>query len=300
MAMRWPGPRTNSRPSATAFCAAALLHLAACVFLLTFVQLPVAPAPLDDHAVALVFAPAQSARAELPAVPTVTATTPSPAPEPPAPPEVPDAAVQSPVVPEPPARSEASEPPAVPSLSPTVDALTQPPVPPPPLPDRQPPPKPKPNKPPRMATASPPHTAPAAPTRRATAPAAAQPVPSNVSREEASAQTTSPSAPIAPAATAPAPIGADWQHELSGWLAAHKTYPDEARRRGEQGGVVLRFTVDRSGKVLDVKLVSSSFSPRLDDAAQAILRNASLPPFPATMPQERITVTMQIKYRLTD
>jgi protein TonB len=122
-----------------------------------------------------------------------------------------------------------------------------------------------------MATASPPHTAPAAPTRRATAPAAAQPVPSNVSREEASAQTTSPSAPIAPAATAPAPIGADWQHELSGWLAAHKTYPDEARRRGEQGGV-----------------------------AQAILRNASLPPFPATMPQEQITVTMQIKYRLTD
>jgi protein TonB len=142
-----------------------------------------------------------------------------------------------------------------------------------------------------MATASPPHTAPAAPTRRATAPAAAQPVPSNVSREEASAQTTSPSAPIAPAATAPAPIGADWQHELSGWLAAHKTYPDEARRRGEQGGVVLRFTVE---------LVSSSFSPRLDDAAQAILRNASLPPFPATMPQEQITVTMQIKYRLTD
>ncbi len=151
-----------------------------------------------------------------------------------------------------------------------------------------------------MATASPPHTAPVAPTRRATAPAAVQPVPSNVSREEASAQMTSPSAPNAPATTAPAPIAADWQHELGGWLAAHKTYPDEARRRGEQGGVVLRFTVDRSGKVLDVKLVSSSFSPRLDDAAQAILRNASLPPFPATMPQERITVTMQIKYRLTD
>jgi protein TonB len=151
-----------------------------------------------------------------------------------------------------------------------------------------------------MATASPPHTAPLAPKRQATAPAAAQPVPSNVSREEARAQMASSSAPIAPATTAPAPIAADWQHELGGWLAAHKTYPDEARRRGEQGGVVLRFTVDRSGKVLDVKLVSSSFSPRLDDAAQAILRNASLPPFPATMPQERITVTMQIKYRLTD
>ena len=220
--------------------------------------------------------------------------TPNPAPEPPAPPQVPDAAVQSPVVPEPLPRSEAAEPPTVPALSPTVDAITQLPVPPPP------PPRPKPNKPPGMATASPPRTAPLAPKPQATAPAAAQPVPSNVSRDEARAQTALPSAPIAPAMTAPAPIAADWQHELGGWLAAHKTYPDEARRRGEQGGVVVRFTVDRSGKVLDVKLVSSSFSPRLAVAAQAILRNASLPPFPATMPQERITVTMQIKYRLTD
>jgi outer membrane biosynthesis protein TonB len=51
---------------------------------------------------------------------------------------------------------------------------------------------------------------------------------------------------------------------------------------------------------LDVTLVSGSASPRLDDAAQAILRNASVPPFPTTMPQDRITVTVQIRYRLTD
>ncbi len=96
------------------------------------------------------------------------------------------------------------------------------------------------------------------------------------------------------------PIASDWQHALFGWLAAHKTYPDAARRRGEQGRVLLRFTVDRSGHVLDVVLLNGSGSPRLDHAAQAILRAASLPPFPAAMPQDRVTVTVQIKYRLTD
>jgi hypothetical protein len=31
-----------------------------------------------------------------------------------------------------------------------------------------------------------------------------------------------------------------------------------------------------------------------------MLRNASLPPFPAEMPQEQLTVTVQIRYRLSD
>ncbi len=114
-----------------------------------------------------------------------------------------------------------------------------------------------------------------------------------MARADAVATASTPAAP-------PAPIAIDWQRELFGWLASHKTYPDAARQRGEQGPVVLRFIVDRSGKVLEVTLVSGSGSPRLDDAAQAMLRNASLPPFPAQMPQERVTATVQIRYRLTD
>ncbi len=109
-----------------------------------------------------------------------------------------------------------------------------------------------------------------------------------------------PLANSAASAARPARIAADWQHSVLGWLAAHKTYPDEARRRGEEGRVVLRFTVDRLGKVLGVELVSGSGSPRLDDAAQAMLHNASLPPFPAEMPQDRVTATVQIRYRLTN
>jgi len=129
---------------------------------------------------------------------------------------------------------------------------------------------------------------PSAPTQETSPPAAAP-----ATQPDAAATRAAPAAPQTP-------IAADWQRELSGWLAAHKTYPDAARQRGEQGPVVLRFTVDRSGKVLEVTLVSGSGSSRLDDAALAMLRNASLPPFPATMPQERVTATVQIRYHLTD
>jgi protein TonB len=99
---------------------------------------------------------------------------------------------------------------------------------------------------------------------------------------------------------APAPIAADWQHALSAWLFAHKTYPDEARRAGAQGSVVLRFTVDRSGHVLDVQRLDTGAPPVLGAAAAAMLRGATLPPFPDTMPQDRVTITVRVHYALTD
>ncbi len=67
-----------------------------------------------------------------------------------------------------------------------------------------------------------------------------------------------------------------------------------------QGSVVLRLTVDRSGRVLEVVVVRDSGQPLLDAAAQAMLRNATLPPFPSAMPQQTVTVTLRIRYALTD
>ena len=68
---------------------------------------------------------------------------------------------------------------------------------------------------------------------------------------------------------------------LAAWLAAHKTYPEIARRRGEQGRAVVRFTVDRDGQVLDVQLVSGTGSTSLDDAVERMLHGAHLPAIPA-------------------
>ena len=106
--------------------------------------------------------------------------------------------------------------------------------------------------------------------------------------------------PTASDPTAGNPTAGDWQRLLAAWLAAHKTYPDEARRSGTEGSVVLRFTADRAGHVLFVNVERGSGSSVLDAAAEAIVRNATLPPFPTGMPQEKVTVTVQIRYALTN
>jgi TonB family protein len=49
---------------------------------------------------------------------------------------------------------------------------------------------------------------------------------------------------------------------------------------------------------LQVSLVGSSGSAILDDAAQAMLRGARLPPFPSGMEQTQVTATVPIRYEL--
>jgi protein TonB len=58
--------------------------------------------------------------------------------------------------------------------------------------------------------------------------------------------------------------------------------------------------VEPSGQVAKVTVVRGSGSPRLDAAAEAMLHNASLPPFDRQMPQVPVTATVQIHYALED
>jgi TonB family protein len=90
-----------------------------------------------------------------------------------------------------------------------------------------------------------------------------------------------------------------WAREVSAWLNSHRIYPDEARRRGEEGQVTVRFTVEQAGRVVDVELMHGSGSQRLDAAALDLLRHAALPPFPPAMRGDRITINTQIRYTLT-
>jgi protein TonB len=113
------------------------------------------------------------------------------------------------------------------------------------------------------------------------------------------AATTQPAtAPPSPAPTpqAPAIPGPDWRRALSSWLAAHKTYPDAARSRGIEGSVSVRVSIDATGQVTNVTILQGSGSPILDAAAEALLRNASLPPPGAGA----VTVSLRLNYKLTD
>ncbi|MBM3650997.1 MAG: energy transducer TonB, partial [Alphaproteobacteria bacterium] len=105
---------------------------------------------------------------------------------------------------------------------------------------------------------------------------------------------------VGPAGAAIAPsveslLAPDWNARLAGWLQANRRYPHDARRRGEEGVVHVRFTAAANGLVTDVTLVDSSGSPSLDTAAVTMLRGATLP-----APGAEVTRTVRIRYRLTE
>ena len=241
------------------------LHVTALAVLIALTHREVLPPALEEPAIGVVFQmPEEPPKSQPPAnVEPVTET-----PRPP---------VLEPPLPEPPA----SEP------QPPFQPQT-------PLPEAEPPPPPRdvqpPPRPPRVTRPTvvlrPPRLSPP-PTVTTAQPAVSQPVASSA-----------PPVKTAPAPVAPLVIDASWQASVAGWLASHKTYPEVARQRGEEGRVVIRFTIDRSGRVVDARVVGESGSALLDTAAMALVKGASFPPFPPTMSQERITITTMVRYTL--
>jgi TonB family protein len=96
--------------------------------------------------------------------------------------------------------------------------------------------------------------------------------------------------------TSVATPAADYRATLRAWLESHKPYPDAARQRGEGGDATLRFDVDRSGRVLDYAITSSTGYPDLDRSIEEMMRGATLPPFPAGMNKSHVQVTVKIHF----
>jgi protein TonB len=193
------------------------------------------------------------------------------------------------------------------------------PTPPPPAPPAPAPPTPEPPPPPQIVEQPPPPPAPVAetppPPPKPEPKPEPKPIPKPRPRPVQQAQQTMPDLPLplpmpsqaAPQAapqtasipSPPAPtISPDYRSMLSGWLESHKRYPEEARQRGEEGRAVLRFRVDRSGRVLDYSVVSSTGFADLDQAVEAMMRGATLPPFPPSMREPEIEVSVTIRYGL--
>jgi len=239
---------------------------AACLALLILLlgETPPAPEPLATGGIEVVFAPLPKPEEPQPPIqaeiPPLQVETPPPEPEP-APPQP-----EEPVV--------APEPPPPVPETPVPVVLP----PPPPKPVVKPPPKPvhRPEKEEPSPTAAPPQSAAAAVTAPQTA-YAPTPVP-------------------APAPSAEVSLG--YRALLSAWLESHKRYPDAARQRGEEGRAVLRFVVDRSGRVVDFAVAQSSGYQDLDASLEEMMRGAMLPPFPPTMTQPRIDVSVTIRFSL--
>jgi protein TonB len=90
---------------------------------------------------------------------------------------------------------------------------------------------------------------------------------------------------------------ASWQSQLLGRLEKYRRYPRAAQRRHHEGIVLVRFTVDRQGQVLDVQLARSSGHESLDNETLATVRRATpLPPPPDEIPGEQVTVSTPVVF----
>jgi protein TonB len=100
-------------------------------------------------------------------------------------------------------------------------------------------------------------------------------------------------------ASAPA-IAAAWEGLLEKRLQRFKRYPTDAQSRGEQGVVLLSFSVDRSGRLLEHHVLRSSGHPALDEEAMSMMERAQpLPPFPPAMTEAKLDdLTVPIQFSL--
>jgi periplasmic protein TonB len=76
---------------------------------------------------------------------------------------------------------------------------------------------------------------------------------------------------------------AAWRSAWSAEMSWNRHYPEAARARGEQGTVRLVLTIDRGGHVVSARLIASSGSTTLDQAALEMARHASGRPLPPEM-----------------
>ena len=73
----------------------------------------------------------------------------------------------------------------------------------------------------------------------------------------------------------------NYESQLLGWLERHKKYPILARRRGQQGTVILEFVINTEGKLLSHKILQASAHRSLNTAVVEMIKQASpMPPIP--------------------
>jgi len=82
-------------------------------------------------------------------------------------------------------------------------------------------------------------------------------------------------------------------------LAAHRSYPRQAQRRGEEGTALLFFALDRHGRVVESRIDRSTGHARLDDEALAMVERAQpFPPLPTELVQSRLELIVPLRFEL--
>lgn len=75
-------------------------------------------------------------------------------------------------------------------------------------------------------------------------------------------------------------------------------YPVAAQQMGQQGSCTLKFTVLKSGKVQEVKVIRTSGYRLLDQYAVKAVKEAHFNPMPSSWPDESLTIAANFIYKL--
>jgi protein TonB len=75
-------------------------------------------------------------------------------------------------------------------------------------------------------------------------------------------------------------------------------YPRSCRRRGHEGTVLLECSVDRSGSVVSVRIISSTGCVKLDQSALDAVRRARFQPARMAGKAVASTVILPVTFRL--
>ena len=94
---------------------------------------------------------------------------------------------------------------------------------------------------------------------------------------------------------------ASYESQLLAWLEQHKRYPAIAKRRGQEGTVTFKITIDNTGRLLSYEIVNKSTYKSLNKAVEKMIRSASpMPPVPKEIQGEsgELTYTIPVSFDL--
>lgn len=120
------------------------------------------------------------------------------------------------------------------------------------------------------------------------------PPPSTVAKRPASRPAVSPPSPRQ------AELRQEYLESLRRLIARNRRYPLPARRAGRQGTAVVKFTIERTGRLRHSDLLRSSGQPLLDRAALATVESVgTFPPLPDELDEDRLTCELPIEFSLS-
>ncbi|WP_025270191.1 energy transducer TonB family protein [Hippea sp. KM1] len=94
---------------------------------------------------------------------------------------------------------------------------------------------------------------------------------------------------------------ASYMAKLKNKIQAVWVYPNKAIQTGQQGALLILFSIDKNGRLVRLKLIRSSGYPVLDDAALQAVRDASpFAPLPKRLGIDVLNIYATFEYKLSN